>query len=285
MKLGVVGYIPRSNIPPKVCSPAAFVENISRFKTRAPLVLYSDGHWPCAEVRIPDPETIPNTNAKLKNGWPNYFVLNNLIFFTGLRIALRRGFTHIIYLEADCRVNGDYWDDVLFDFHFRHHEPLVASGTAVAFNVATAGREALLRWKQWMDAQKCVPGFIPPPYGWNGQSTSTEKPTVFVNGALGVYDVAWLQKLFGMDGLPGQPPDGPSKDNCKALAEQSFAWDFSIGYLLWKALGPYAFDVIQNNPKVYSGFGNVLSSEEERMSMLRDGIVCAVHQIKSSATL
>lgn len=279
---GILGYIPRNNIPAKVCCPSAFVENISRFKTRAPTVFYSDGDWPIADIKILNPEPIPNMEAKLKNGWPNFFVLNNFIFFTAMRIALARGFTHIIYLEADCRVGKDFWDDELFDFHFRSPEPLVCSGTAVAFNVATAGRDALARWLQWSCDQKMVPGFpCPSVYGWRGQSTTTEKPTVFVNGALGVYDVTWLKKLFGMDGLP----PAQTKDNCKLLAESNFAWDFAIGYLLWQVMGVHSFNVVANNPRVYSGFGDVMSSEAERMQMLKDGVVSCVHQVKSSANL
>lgn len=324
LSCAVVGYIPRANIAPKVCSPQAFVENITRFKTRYPCVFYTDGKWDIAEVTIRDPEPIPNRDAKLKNGWPNYFVLNNLIFFTGLRIALARGFTHIIYLEADCRVGRDHWDEELFDFHFRHPVPLVCSGTAVAFNVCTAGRDPHIRWRNWVNEQKAIPGYEAlkcAVYGWRGQSTTDnspmpERPTVFVNGALGVYDTAWLKKIFGMDGLPAieepsataaptpppvsewasrlggapvappvQSPTTGTKDNCKQLAETTFAWDFAIGYELWKMFESHCFEQVANNPRVYSGFGDVMTTEAERMQMLKDGTICAVHQIKSSATL
>lgn len=278
----IIGYVPRSDISPKICHPAAFIENIRKFRTRQPLILYTDGNWK-ADVQIPNPETVINPDVKLANGWPNQFVLNNLIFFTGLRIALRRGFSHIIYLEADCRVGCDYWDDALFDFHFRSPEPLVASGTAVAFNICTAGREAHARFTQWREAQKMIPGFVvePPVYGWRGQSTTTEKPTVFVNGALGVYDVRFLQKVFQMDGLPPET----TKDKCKALAERTFAWDFALGFELWKLFGVHSFNLIANNPAVYSGFGDVLSTPEERMELLRNGTCKAIHQIKGPETL
>lgn len=291
-RCGVLGYIPRSNIPPKICSPMAFVENITRFKMRHPACFYTDGNdtYGLTSVTIPNPEPVCNKDAVLKNGWPNTFVLNNLIFFTGLRIALRKGWSHFIYLEADCRVGCDNWDEQLFDFHFSHPEPLVASGTAVAFNVCSTGPAAHLRWRQWVNDQKAIPGhegLKAPVYGWRGQAPlddttpMSEKPTVFVNGALGVYDTVWLAKLFGMDGLPPEQ----TKDNCKELAETNFAWDFSIGYLLWKALGIHMFDVIQNNPKIYSGFGDIMTTPEERLEMLRQGTVVAVHQIKGAQVL
>lgn len=284
LSLATIAYIPPSSISTKICHPAAFVENITKFKTRYPLCLYTDGNWGVAELKIGNPELSVSQDVKLKNGWPNQFVLNNLIFFTGLRVALRRGFTHIIYLEADCRVNGDNWDEALFDFHFSHPEPLVASGTAVAFNVCTAGQQAHLRWRQWVNDQKAIPGHEGlkcAVYGWRGQSTTTEKPTVFVNGALGVYDVRWLQKLFGLDGLP----PGETKDSCRALAENTFAWDFALGYELWKRFEIHSFELIANNPGIYSGFGEVLTTSEQRLEMLRSGVVKAVHQIKGPEVL
>lgn len=314
MRLATIAYIPRKDIPAKVCSPTAFVENLRKFKTRYELVLYTDGKDDFTKefpdiITIPNPELYINKDAKLKNGWPNTFALNNLIFFTGLRIAHKRKISHFLYLEADCRVGCDLWDEKLFDFHFRHPEPLVCSGTAVAFNVCSDGRAAHGRWWDWVRQQKTAPG-IPAcsTFGWGGQSYKTEKPTVFVNGALGVYDATWLFKLFpdALKDTP-QPSNAPVEQVTWAqrlsaaplaetsteqksggsiqLAESSFAWDFAIGFELWKALGLHSFDVVANNPLIYSGFGDSYTSEEFRMEMLRKGDIICTHQVKSSATI
>lgn len=271
----VVGYVPPSSISPKVCNPSAFIENIRKFRTRHELILFSDGNWADC-VKIPDPELAVDRNAKLKNGQTNTFALNNLLFLTALRIAAHRGITHLLYVEADCRVGCHEWDGILFDAHFRHPEPVICSGTVVIFNPCNAGRESQNRWMDYITKTNTRRNYPIATYGYGGQSLATGS-AIFTNGALGVYDLRWLSKFFA-DALG---PQGKSR----ALAEASFAWDFAIGFAIWKEFGIHSYDVVAHVPQVFSSFGDVLTTEEERMTMLRNGDCCAVHQVKGSTIL
>lgn len=300
--LAIVGYVPPSTISPKICCPGAFVENIRQFRTAYPLILFSDGNW-ADTIRIPNPELAVNKEAKLKNGQTNTFALNNLIFFTALRIAHHRGFTHMIYLEADCRVGCHDWDAVLFDSHFKSPEPVVCSGSVVIFNPCNAGREAMNRWMDFITKTNTRRNYPCPTYGFGGQSLNVGS-AVFVNGALGVYDLRWINSFFPealqgpstpilSEAVPVSDSDSWSQrlgrggvtqgQGSVQAAEQTFAWDFAIGFELWKRFGVHAYDNVGHNPKVFSSFGDVISSEAERMEMLRNGEVVATHQIKSSA--
>jgi hypothetical protein len=69
------------------------------------------------------------------------------------------------------------------------------------------------------------------------------------------------------------------------LAAQSFAWDFAIGDRLWQKMGHNAYDCVAHLDCIYSSYGDVLTSESDRLNMLRTGEAVLVHQVKSSATV
>lgn len=305
VKPAIIGYVPRSDISPKICCPSAFVENIRKFRTAHELVLFTDGNW-ADMVKIPDPEKAVNPNAVLANGQPNTFALNNLIFFTALRIAKHRGFTHLLYLEADCRVGRDDWDQILFEAHFRQPEPVIASGSVVIFNPCAAGRESQNRWFEYISKVNTRRNFPIPCYGFGGQSY-THGSSIFTNGALGVYDLRFINSFFpealgdaaNPQAMPSVPPvekpdwatrlgAGPANKtagNSVALAEKSFAWDFLIGKCIWERFGIHSYDCVSHTPQVYSSFGDVLTTPEERLAMLRNGDVVGIHQIKGPETI
>jgi hypothetical protein len=58
-----------------------------------------------------------------------------------------------------------------------------------------------------------------------------------------------------------------------------------IGGRLWKVFAEDTFDFLGHLDTIYSGYGDILTTEEERMNLLRSGKVVAVHQIKSDIDL
>jgi len=292
MKLGTLAYLPPRGIGTKrdpvsgvnvpICSPATFLSNVRKFKTKYPVILYGDRDhdWGDDVIRLYGRvDEGADRFAKLPNGQQNSFVLNNVAFFTGLRVAYRQGITHVIYLEADCRVGCDDWDAKIFDAHFKHPRHVVCTGSAVCYNPCNAGTAAMQRWCEFIGTHnKGRKNFPIPTYGWKSAADGGGS-CVFVNGAGGSYDVAWLLRWFGhiLNATDGS--------GIRKLSEASFAWDFQIGLNLWVDFGIAAYDMIQHTDVIYSSYGDVLSTPADRMKMLRDGKVALIHQIKGDETV
>lgn len=260
MKLGIFGYVP----PPTVGHPVAFLENVRKFKTSTPLMLYSDHNWPDTIRLKGSPEVHKNT--RFPNGEPNKFAVPNACFFTGMRIAHMSGFTHVIVLEEDCRVGRDNWDLVMWEEYFGIGRPLIAAGTLAVYNPCNWNPEAERRWNALL-RRNTKRNFPVATYGWKGAGQK-DRSCVFPNGALAIYDMKWIAKLFDLD------------DSMKTAALET-AWDMAVGFRLWDVFQEDAYDVTAYMDSVFSGYGNLVTTEEDRKAMLTSGQVVAVHQIKT----
>lgn len=234
------------------------------------MLIYSDHAWPIdGLIKISgSPEILKD--AKDSKGVPNKWAVNNLIWATGMRIAIKNDFTHVLYVEADCRVGCPNWDDKIFDEFFSFPRALACAGTLVTFNPANSGP---IGWRKWNDlmafnSRRNYPAAC---YGFKGAADGTGS-SVFPNGALGVYSMAWMKELFDFS-------------NSAQLAAEIFAWDFAIGDRLWKKMDHQAYECVAHLNSVYSSYGDVITSEADRLNLLRSGKVCAVHQVKSTATI
>lgn len=226
---------------------------------------------------------------------PHRAAINNMIFLTALRIAERQGYTHFLYLEEDCRVKnlagsgaqGDpatgvispiesarhlHWDERIFNEFFEQPRHLLTAGSVVAYNPYNHIEATARRFERYLtETAEQGRKMVIPIYGWMS-AASGEGSTIFVNGAGGVYSVAGLNLLF--------PERKEIKD--PELAARIEAWDFEIGLRLWKQFGPDVYEVVGYLPSVYSGYGNVLTSEADRLRLLSEGFALT-HQIKSDA--
>lgn len=259
MKLGVLTYLP----PPTFDGVHTFRLNLEKFMPKFPLIAYSEHEYKGAIKLKGSPEVAKG--ARMPDGSVNKFATNNMAFFTGLRIAKSQGYTHIIYLEADVRLGKKNWDAMMFEEYFNAGRPLVAGGTLACYNPCNYSTLAAKRWEQLVsrNLRRNVPIAT---YGWlpAAQKGST---FVFANGALSVLDLEWMGRLFDLD-------------QTLTTAQLSTAWDMEIGKRLWEKFKEDAFDVLANLTCIYSGYGDVLTTQEERLDMLRRGDVCCVHQVK-----
>jgi hypothetical protein len=264
MKLCVATYLP----PPSFGCAKVFVENLELFPPRVPLLAYSDHPWPGAIALKGNPEQVKR--ATFANGKINPFAINNLLWLTGLRIARDQGYSHMLYLEHDCRVGVKNWDDRIFEEYFSIGRPLVAGGNLACYNPCNHSPEAARRW------QKLVAGNVKrnlpiPTYGWMG--ASNQGPScVFTNGALAIYDVAWMGQMFDLS-------------NTMDIAAAESAFDMVLGVRIWDIFFEDSYEVFGHLDSVFSGYGDVLSTEEERLQWLREGRYVGVHQVKSQATV
>ena len=71
----------------------------------------------------------------------NRMAVNNLVFFTGLRIAANKGFTHVLILEHDCRVGTAGWDEIIWQEFLSKNPEAIMGGSLVAFNPCSFSRK------------------------------------------------------------------------------------------------------------------------------------------------
>jgi hypothetical protein len=261
MKLAVIGHVPRKDYG----NPAVFLRNLEKFPPKHTLLLYSAYDWPNVTPLKASPDILKNQpDAK---GNVNKWAANNASFLTGLRIAKTKGFTHVLYLEEDCRVGVDGWDEIMFEEYFECRRPLVAAGSLVCWNPCNHSGNAARRWEKLI-ATNTRKNYPIPTYGWLPAAVQANS-CVFPNGALGIYDMAWMSKLWDLD-------------NTRDESCFSTAWDQELGNRIWKVFAEDSYEVLAHLTRAFSGYGDVITTEPERQKMLSDGEVVAVHQIKSA---
>lgn len=270
MKLCSMAYLP----PPAFTGATAFHENVRRFKTTYPLVLLSEHDWPELAIKLKlSPET-PFAQAK-----PHKFVINNVLFFTALKIARDQGFSHLLYLESDCRVGCDNWDGKMFDEYFNIGRPLICGGTCACYNSANWNPKAHQRWERlivdnatkWQQKPyaECVKNVPIASYGW--KAAADKSPAcVFPNGALAIYSISWMHELFDLT------------QSAVVLASNPGPFDMLNGVKIWERFEEDAYEVVGHLASCYSGYGDLVTTPEGRKQMLTSGKVCAVHQIKDN---
>lgn len=260
MKLAIVGYVP----PPTVGHPHAFLENLRRFKLKTDLLLYSDHPWEDTLRLKASPEV--HRGMKFPTGEVNKFAVPNAAFFTGLRIAATKGYTHVLILEEDCRVGCDYWDQIMWEEYFSIGRPTIAAGTLACYNPCNFSPEATRRWTALIQQNKSKNHPIVT-YGYSGAG-QVSTCCVFPNGALAIYDLRWMAKYFDLE-------------QSLKTAALATAWDMAIGYKIWETFQEDAYEVTGLMGCIFSGYGNVVTTQAMREEMLVKGEVVAVHQIKT----
>lgn len=256
--------------PPKgkFCSDA-FMQNLNDFPPAGEIILYSDDDWGKDVIRLRNsPEIFKDARFAdgPQRGKPNPFAMHNAVFLAGLKMCKERGVTHALYLEQDCRVGRKGWDEAIFEEYFNIGRPVIVAGTISVYNPSNSGTDGLNRFYRHFGKAPAhgVPTAI---YGY--LSANTQGPTcLFPNGALCVYDVAWVTSMFNVEDQGG-------------MATQNTAFDMAIGGSIWNAFSEDAYEVIGSLGTVLSAYGNVLTSDDMRKELLTSGKICAVHQIKN----
>lgn len=268
-KLAIIGYVP----PKGYGTGEFFLRHIERFVPKNELVLFSDTQTDKLisinlKASVEDVKGV-NAMSGQYEGRPNPFAVNNRCFFTALRIAIKKEFSHILLVEDDVRVSCAGWDEPIFEAFFSNPKPILMSGSIVVYNPSNSGMAGLKRWTELIksNTRKNLPI---PTYGFKGQADGTGS-AVFPNGAGAVFSVDALKMLFPEIEQPGISYD---------LALNGPAWDFFVGLRLWEKFGPDAYDLVGMNECIFSSFGNVITTEAERLKMLHEGLML-VHQCKS----
>lgn len=255
-KYGVLAYLP----PPHVGHPDVFLKHLEEYPPDNRLFILSDYEWPNS-FRIPDPTV----------NWKNSDRIASAVFVHALRFAERKGLTHFIYLEADCRMKGDGWDVRLFDEFVTGRNRLIAGGNMGVCSVNNGDRdfrkafELLARKHGCNDTRHKV----------HKTAILTHKfqnpvPIPFVNGAVGVYSVAQLLQLFD-----GQTPE-------EAVSTWFTVQDRGIAERALTRFSPVeTLQRFKHMPSVMATAGEKIYPFPTRINALNRGNVTCVHPIKN----
>lgn len=262
IKFGVVGYIP----PARFGNTPLWRQNLSDCPPKHPLHLYS---W---EFRD-QPGVIP-LKGNPDKAWTgkNHMAVNNAVFYTGVIIAWKHGLTHMLYIEEDCRFGQAGWDDIMLAELLEKDPEAYMAGCPVVFNPSSWDGSSAVAFERFIERTKPRP--YPIPVAGNSRLAEKQQACVFVNGALAIYSVDWLLQIF---------PELKT-GNISNLVQNAQTWDYEIGLRLWKQCGEKSYDKIVALTSCYSGYGNLITSEQQRKDWLQSGKIVAVHQIKSGWT-
>lgn len=258
MNLGTILYLP----PHGRLNSDAFADNLGRFKTRYPvMILTDDTTWHHSRA-IDNPE-------RIRGGRTPAWAINNYLFFKSLELARDAGLDYWFYVEVDSRVNGDYWDEVIWKEHFeRYPNGITCAGSPVCWDVSCGGPDFAANVIKMAYEFQNLLGVPAAFYGSKSPHDCTGG-YLYPNGSLATYCTRDLLQIFaGFD----QDIIG----NSRTLT----AFDLELGRRLWHNHGPRATEHVGFLTKCYSGFGDCIVSCELRKQFLTSGKIAAVHQIK-----
>jgi hypothetical protein len=263
-KFGSFCYLP----PPNIGHPLAFLQNIKNHPPRYPIVVYSDHdyrkEYPAAIKLAANPELFRVDTNKM--------AMQNLIFFVGLRIMASQGFSHVMCLEADCRVNTRHFDDILWNEFQRKNVNALAGGSMAIFNPCSFSEVASRRFERFL-IETAPTRLVPLSVTGSSNLAEFRDSCVFPNGAFAIYKMDWWLKNFPQ--IIGKP------EEYIELAKTSRTWDYLFGVKLWDEFKEKAYDQVVCLDNIYSGYGEVMTKEADRMSWLKEKKIVGVHQIKT----
>lgn len=295
IKMCVMAYLP----PPKSrFNTASFLENLKRNPPSNYLITFSETHEfkPTIPLKLSPEVPVFQKGGGAKDKLGRSFSVHNLVWLWAMTFAWKMEYTHVLYIEEDARVKGAGWDQAILDEYLREAPNSFLSGTMAIYNPCNTDRKFWLRYCELiarcnLDTDKTTTkgrNFPIATWGWEGRAlppitTCTEGKgmndatgsCVFINGAGGIYSVAAFRELF---------PEIDRPDNNAAKTDLAVVmppFDMEIGKRIFAKYADKSFDLVHHNAAVYSTFGNVITTEEERLTMLRGGAVRLVHSVKN----
>lgn len=263
-KLGIICCVGS----PRLAKPDSFFVNLENFPAKNELIIYSEHNW---SKQWPGLYKL-NASVEVAKTAKNRMAVHNIVFLAGLRIAANKRFTHVMILEQDCRVNVAGWDNIVWREFLSKNADAISGGTLVVFNPHSYNRQAADNFETLLTSSRAN-RLLPMPVFGTAAPAQHRDSCVFPVGAFSIHRLDWLLKTFPEAlGTPRQYIE---------LAQSIKVWDYEIGTRLWNEFKEEAYHKVVNLESIYSGYGNIMCSEEERKRWLQEKMVVGIHQIKS----
>lgn len=243
-----------------------FCRHFESIKTAHPLIFLCHS----ASQRIPSNATrmvIPDIGLKIK--CPKDVAMKDhcakFIFPQACKAALDGGFDEMMWVETDCRFQGDGWDKVLAEEHSGAGD-VVASGSPVAWHMLAKGHKLAIKAIEFCSRY----------YRQTGRMVALEGPTIdgppslYPNGAIAWYSSELMQECF-----VSRIPNGWEQFS------EAEPFDLAVGRYIWSRFGDLSFNKVGILNSSYSGCLDHWYSLNDRLQMLASGKIVAVHQVKS----
>jgi hypothetical protein len=263
-KLGIICCVGS----PRLAKADSFFVNLKNFPAKHELIVYSEHNW---SKQWPGLYKL-NASVEVAKTEKNRMAAHNLVFIAGLRIAASKRFTHVMILEQDCRMNVAGWDDIIWREFLSKNADAISGGTLVVFNPHSYNRQAADNFETLLTGSRAN-RLLPMPVFGTAAPAQHRDSCVFPVGAFSIHRLDWLLKTFPEAlGTPRQYIE---------LAQSIKVWDYEIGTRLWNEFKEEAYHKVVNLESIYSGYGNIMCSEEERKQWLQEKMVVGIHQVKS----
>ena len=261
-KVATIVYLPPRTLP----YSAAFRANIAQFEIAYPIHFLSDSADDKFAHQIAPPDKVGVNTIGRKPPW----TISNYCFLKSLQLAVQKNLEWMLFLEADCRVNGDKWDAAIWN-EFQNFPAARMGGTPVCWSLNTGGRDLAMRIVDYAASYQKRAGIPMAIHGPHGNLGRAGPPCLYPNGAAAIYNVPLLARFF---------PDFTTDSYATRLT----AWDMHIGHCMRDTFGDGVTERIAGLTSVFSGYGDNVLTEPERKEWLHSKRIVAVHQIKDSWT-
>jgi hypothetical protein len=245
--------------PPHRGNPKAFLENLKQYDPGCDVHVLSD----CTEyegvIRCQNPEVV-NKNPRFRYWAANHVFLQSLLF------AMERGYQYFLFAEDDTRFKGDGWGRLLWDEFFSYPSAKVG-GTPAAHNLKKSCHaipQIITDFAHDYFKASQTPMRV---YGhWPGVH-------FFANGSLSFHHTETCAAIFRPFGF---------ETDINAAAMQRAPYDVIVGQSLSRQHGLSMLNYFAPSTLSYSGFGDKVYSENERIAMLESGSKLGIHPVKGS---
>jgi hypothetical protein len=248
-------YLP----PPGVGHTEVFLKNLRDFPPHNRVFMISEHPWP-GVTKIVNPVSLVGKD---------YQKIYNLLLVESLRIARKEGYSHMLYLETDCRVKGDDWDDRIYTEFLEHKQAILGGCLAICGDLTSPAFNSQftkLTNKYNSNDSNGVKRNWPIIRQGNYR---TNHPIVFVNGAPAIYEVKAILEII----------EEEQKQNNLAQVK---VLDADLGWMIGRKFGILeSFNKIVHLPLVLATGGETIIPFSDRTSQLTDLKVAAIHSIKT----
>lgn len=239
-----------------------FLSNLDQNRPHQPVEFLAHRPIPGRTIR-----TIPNYEKGNMTDPKSRYGAANCVFTEAAKMVEQEGFDAMLYLETDCRFQGEGWDEVLRQ-EFMGSGPLPRCvGSPVCWAAFTGGHKQSMALIDYAARYQKDTGRM---MAFEG-STDTSIFSLYPNGAIAYYSPEILSEAY---------LDGSRRSGLEKHSRATEPYDLHIGRIIGARGHEYATQAVGWLRSSYSGCLDHHYTLSDRLSMLASKNVVACHQVK-----